>query len=99
MFVVLLRFAENRKSAGLFLEAHKAWLRQGFEDGVFVLSGSLQPAMGGALLAHNTTHDDLQARIDDDPFVAERVVSAEILEIDVSRADERLEFLLTRTSA
>ena len=94
MFVVLLRFAENRNSAGLFMEGHKEWLRQGFEDGVFLLSGSLQPAMGGTLLVHNTTREDLQARIDSDPFVAEGIVSAEMLEIAASKADERLEFLL-----
>jgi len=32
--------------------------------------------------------------VDSDPFVAENVVSSEILEITPSRADERLSFLL-----
>jgi hypothetical protein len=32
--------------------------------------------------------------VNDDPFVAEKLVSAEILEIAPSRADERLNFLL-----
>jgi hypothetical protein len=37
---------------------------------------------------------ELQARVDADPFVAENVVSAEIMEIAPARADERLGFLL-----
>jgi len=45
-------------------------------------------------MAHNTSLSDLQSRVNDDPFIAENVVSAEILEIAPSRTDERLEFLL-----
>jgi uncharacterized protein YciI len=76
------------------VEGHKEWIRRGFDDGVFLLAGSLQPDLGGGIVAHSTTLPDLQTRVNDDPFVAEDVVSAEILEITPSRADERLEFML-----
>lgn len=76
------------------MEGHKEWIKRGFDDGVFVMVGSLQPNLGGAILAHNTSLPDLQARVNDDPFVAQNVVSAEILEITPSKADERLKFLL-----
>ena len=92
MFVVLLRFA-NKSKAGPLIESHKAWLKRGFDDGVFLLAGSLQPNLGGGIVAHNTTLDALQRRVGDDPFVAEKVVTAEILEIAPSRADDRLSFL------
>jgi hypothetical protein len=36
----------------------------------------------------------LQVRVNGDPFVAENVVSAEILEITPSKTEERLQFLL-----
>ncbi|TWB24831.1 uncharacterized protein YciI [Nitrospirillum amazonense] len=94
MFVVSLTFATNRAEAGQYMDGHNSWLRQGFEDGVFLLSGSLQPQQGGAILAHNTTLPDLQARVDADPFMAQGVVAAEIAEITPSRADDRLAFLL-----
>jgi len=94
MFVVLLKFSGDRGRAGQFMEDHKAWIRRGFEDGVFLLVGSLQPALGGGIVAHNTSRAELQARIDDDPFVAEKLVNVEILEIAPSQADERLRFLL-----
>jgi hypothetical protein len=45
-------------------------------------------------VAHNTSLADLQQRVSDDPFVAARVVSAEILEVAPSRVDERLKSLL-----
>jgi len=92
MFVVTLRFADKTK-APRFMDGHNAWIRRGFEDGVFVLVGSLQPNAGGAIFVHNTSRADVEARVKEDPFVAEGVVSADILEITPGRTDERLTFL------
>jgi hypothetical protein len=50
--------------------------------------------LGGGIVAHNASLSDLQSRVNDDPFVAEDVVSAEIFEIAPSKTDERLAFLL-----
>ena len=94
MFIVLLRFSGNKGNAGQFLEGHKEWIKQGFDDGVFLLAGSLQPNTGGGILAHKTYLAELQSRVNADPFVAEDVVHAEIMEITPSRADERLGFLV-----
>ena len=94
MFVVLLRFAANKAHAGKFMDGHKAWIARGFDDGVFLMAGSLQPGPGGCVVAHNTSLDDLDARVKRDPFVAEAVVEAEILEIKPSKIDQRLDFLL-----
>ncbi len=94
MFVILLRFSENKSKAGEFMDGHNQWIKQGFEDGVFLLVGSLQPNLGGSIIAHNTSLSELQERINTDPFVAENVVNSEILEIDPKKADERLSFLV-----
>ena len=94
MFIVLLKFSDNKAKAGQFMDSHKAWLKRGFDDGVFLLAGSLQPNLGGGIVAHNTSLAALQGRVNDDPFVAENVVSAEILEITPSRTDERLTAIL-----
>jgi len=94
MFIVLLRFSTNAGKAAGLMDAHNAWLRRGFDDGVFLLAGSLQPKLGGAIMAHATTPPELQARVSEDPFVAEGVVEAEILSIAPGKADERLAFLL-----
>jgi len=94
MFIVLLKFSDNKAQAGQFMEGHNAWIKKGFDDGVFLLVGSLQPNQGGSVIAHNTSLADLQTRVNKDPFVAENVVSAEILEITPAKADERLSFLV-----
>ena len=99
MFIVLLKFSDNKGQAGIFMEGHQQWIKRGFDDGVFLLVGSLQPNLGGGIIAHNTSLSDLQTRVNDDPFVAENVVSAEILEIMPTTADERLQFLCEETIA
>lgn len=95
MFVVLLKFSGNKGKAGEFMAGHNAWISQGFDDDVFLLAGSLQPGLGGSVVAHNTSLSELEARVDNDPFVAEDIVSAEILEIEPKKVDERLSFLLS----
>lgn len=94
MYVVLLKFAGNKARAPALMEGHKAWIQQGLDDGVFLVVGSLQPAAGGAILAHGASPEDLRARVEEDPFVKEDVVRAEILEIAPNRADPRLGWLL-----
>lgn len=94
MFIVLLKFADNKSRAGGLMEGHNEWIRRGFDDGVFLLAGSLQPGMGGSVVAHNVSFTELQDRVNEDPFVVENVVNAEILEIKPSKAEERLDFLL-----
>lgn len=94
MFCVALRFSHNKAQAAQYMAAHKRWLEQGFDDGVFLLSGSLTGQQGGMVVAHNITRDALEARVALDPFVTYGVVIAEITHMLPSRADARLQFLL-----
>lgn len=93
MFVILLRFGDHRAKASQLMNAHNEWIQRGFDDGVFLLVGSLQPNSGGGVLACNTSRSDLQDRVNADPFVAQGVVNAEILEIRPSKVDARLDWL------
>jgi len=94
MFVVLLRFSTNKANAGQFMDGHNSWLKDGFEKGIFVLAGTIQPKLGGAIFAHNVTLEQIRAVINEDPFVAENVVTAEIIEITPSKSAPELHFLL-----
>lgn len=94
MFIVLLKFSENKSKASEYMAAHKLWVKQGFDDGKFLLVGSLQPNLGGSVIVHNSSLSELQERVNRDPFVAENIVQAEILEINPTKTDERLHFLV-----
>lgn len=92
MFIVTLRFTDKTKAPQL-MDSHNAWIKRGFDDGIFLLVGSLQPNAGGAILAHNISRAAIEACVQEDPFVAEGVVTADILEIAPGRTDDRLAFL------
>jgi len=94
MYIILLKFSENKHRAGAFMDAHKAWIKRGFGENVFLLAGSLQPNVGGVLLAHNSSLEDIQIMVDEDPFVQENIVTAEILEVTPAQTEERMKFLL-----
>jgi uncharacterized protein YciI len=94
MFIVLLRFSSNKSQASRLVQGHNDWIKRGFDDGVFLLVGSLQPNLGGGIVAHNTSLPELQDRVNSDPFVAQNVVSGEILEITPSRTSDPLSSLL-----
>jgi len=94
MFIVLLKFSDNKGQAGHFMDDHKKWIKQGFDDGIFMLAGSLQPGLGGGIMAHHgISRDALEQKVAEDPFVRENIVHAEILEITPSITDVRLDFL------
>lgn len=94
MFIVFLRFTENKSLASQFMDGHNQWIKQGFEEGIFLLVGGLQPNLGGSIIAHNTTLHELQSRVNEDPFVKEGVVTAEVFEVSPKKADARLNFLV-----
>lgn len=50
MFVVLLRFAENKHLASEHTTGHNDWVRKGVDDAVFMLTGSVSGGQGGAIL-------------------------------------------------
>lgn len=95
VFIVLLRLSTNRGAAREHVTAHREWLQRGIDDGVFLLAGTLQPAAGGVVVAHNTSLEELEARVNADPFVIEDVVRPEILEVAPTQAADPLGRLLT----
>lgn len=94
MFIILLKFGANKAAAPTHMDGHNKWLKKGFDDGVFLLAGSLQPGIGGGLLAQGADRAAVEAVVAADPFVAEGVVEPEILELSPAKADDRLAFLM-----
>jgi len=46
MFLVLLKFSDNKAQAAKHMAGHNAWIQRGFDEGIFALVGSLKPAGG-----------------------------------------------------
>lgn len=75
------------------MAAHNAWIAQGFSDGVFQCVGSLKPEGGGAIIALGENREEIERRINADPFLEHDVVTAEIAEVDIKKTTPELSFL------
>lgn len=93
MFIIILTFSKPVEEVDRHLAAHKAWIKQGFDDGVFVLAGGRRPRTGGALLAIGDDRASIEARIELDPFVQNGVVTTQILQVVPTTVDERIGLL------
>ncbi|KJZ09772.1 hypothetical protein TW85_21010 [Marinomonas sp. S3726] len=99
MFNIYLTFAENKSQAPDHMQAHKDWIKQGVEEGVFIMVGSIKPSAentkgGGCIMAHSLSYDALVEKVNQDPFVIHKVVQAEIYEVTPNQLDDRLAFLM-----
>lgn len=90
MYIVFLRFGPNRSQARQWMAEHNQWIQSGIEEGIFLMAGSLDDAQGGAVLAANVTREVLMTRVQNDPFVAHGVVTAEVHAITPSRVAPQL---------
>lgn len=92
MYVILLKFTGDKAEAARHMDGHNHWLKQGFDDGVFALAGSLQSPAGGCILAKGETLEAIQSRVSADPFVEYGIVSPEVLQVTPGKLDPRLDF-------
>ncbi len=98
MFIVILTISGTKESAAPWMSEHKAWLQQGFDDGVFLAAGNLTDVPGGGILAHGLSDAALRMRVEQDPFVRHGIVTVQVVEITPSIVDPRVSFLLDRSA-
>lgn len=94
MFIVLLKFDVNKSKASQFMTEHNEWIQRGFDDGHFMLVGSIKFKLGGTIFAHNISRKDLEEKISTDPFIKENIVKAEIIEVEPGMVIQQLDFLV-----
>lgn len=93
MFIILLTYSRPLEEVDVHLAGHKAWVKQGFDDGVLIASGGQKPRVGGAILAVGGDRDAIEKRVAEDPFVSSGVAEATVIEFRPSTVDPRLAFL------
>ncbi len=61
---------------------HRAWLQQGYDQGLFLCSGPKVPPTGGYLLARAASVEALRAMFEDEPFKREGLATFTFTEFD-----------------
>lgn len=77
MFVVSLTYKVPLEEIDRLGPAHREWLKQGYADGVFVVSGPKRPRTGGVIIARGEI-EALRARLAEDPFAKAGAADYEI---------------------
>lgn len=90
MFVVTLTYTAPLTAVDAHLDAHRAWLAEGYAAGVFIASGPRLPRVGGVILATGE-RAALDAMLQRDPFARGNVATYDVIEFVVSTAADDLQ--------
>lgn len=92
MFIISLTYKVPLEAVDAHIDAHVAWLKKGYADGLCVASGRKNPRTGGVVLAKGTK-DQVEALYKSDPFFIHGVADYEVTEVAFSMVAEGLEGL------
>lgn len=68
MFFVRLTYTKPIEAVDALIPAHREFLREMYQAGVFLLSGRTEPRDGGVILADVASADELRSILARDPF-------------------------------
>lgn len=85
MYVISITYTAPLERVDDALEAHRAFLAQQFEAGVFVMAGPKVPRNGGVIVAVGIERDRLDAILAADPFAQRQLARYDITEFKATR--------------
>ena len=94
MFVVSLSYICELDEVEKHLQAHLDYLDKYYADGTFIVSGRKVPRAGGVILARAESTEALKEILAEDPFHIHNVATYDINEFVVTKASEKLDFLI-----
>jgi uncharacterized protein YciI len=80
MFILSLTYIAPLEDADKHMEAHMAWVKAGYDQGLFLASGRKVPRTGGVILARGE-RAVIEAICADDPFTIHRIADYDITEV------------------
>ena len=68
MFIISLTYLKPADEIDKLLAAHREYLREQYDNGMFLMSGRMVPRTGGIIIATADSRADIEAVIELDPF-------------------------------
>ena len=89
MFVIELIYKADLSQIDAHMGAHMKFLRKHYADGTFLVSGRKIPREGGIILAVGKSRSEIEAIVQEDPFVQRGLAEFRVIEFRASqRADD-----------
>ncbi|TFF14194.1 hypothetical protein EXW72_05805 [Pseudomonas sp. BCA14] len=82
LYAITLTYSRPPEQIREHLDAHKDWLVKHIKSANVLFAGPLTDESGGFILAHAQQLADIQEMMAQDPFVAHRLVTLDIVESD-----------------
>ena len=86
LFVIDLTYVVDLDQVDAQIPDHVRYLDQGYEDGVFLMSGRKHPRTGGIILAQDVSRDAIIARARHDPFIEIGLASMSVTEFHPNKS-------------
>lgn len=80
MFILSLTYVAPLEAADQHMEAHMAWVKAGYDEGLFLASGRKIPRTGGVILSRGE-RATLEGMCAADPFTIQGIAEYEITEV------------------
>ena len=80
MFIISLTYLKPAEEIDALLAKHREYLREQYDNGMFLMSGRMVPRTGGVIIATADSKADIEAVIELDPFNEAGVASYTITE-------------------
>lgn len=85
MFIVELSYTAPLKQIDEVMKEHMAFVDQGYEAGIFLVSGRKIPRDGGIIIAIGQGREQMEALMQKDPFVARGLATVRVTEFRASQ--------------
>lgn len=94
MFVIELNYKADLREIDANMKAHMSFLKEHYAAGRFLVSGRKVPREGGIILAVGASYEEIQAIVEQDPFVSRGLAAYRIIEFRESQRAPSIDALL-----
>lgn len=95
MIIAILTYKKELSEVEKHLQEHRIYLDKYYSSGKFIASGAQNPRIGGIILM-NTTKDDAQILIKEDPFFRNNIAEYELIEFSPTKYQVGFEQFIKR---
>ena len=93
MFIITSTYQKTKDIVDKFLAEHREFLDVYYKKGIFIASGRKASGDGGVILAKDSTKEEIEKILKEDPFSREKISKYEVIEFSPNRVAEGLEKL------
>jgi uncharacterized protein YciI len=81
-FLVLIEYKTDIENIIKITEQHRAHLKKGYEQGMFLISGPQIPRKGSLVIAKSDTREQLETFFSEDPYFINSYADFKFIEFD-----------------